>query len=86
MNKVYLITGKNCPNCNMLKKMLKLMKLEYDAEVDAYGETGGNYIAQVRARSIPVLVRVDGNGEVTDHVIGIAHGDIRFKEVCNGAG
>lgn len=82
MNKVYLITGKNCPNCNMLKNMLKLMKLKYDEELDAREEPGASYVKQVGAQSIPILIRVDGNGEIKDHVIGVAHGDIRFKEIC----
>lgn len=82
MTKTYLITGKNCSNCGMLKKMLNLMKLSVDGEIDAYSEEGSSYIGQVGARSIPVLVKVDDNGNVLDSLVGISHGDIRFKEVC----
>lgn len=84
MNKTYLITGRNCSNCDMLKKMLKLMKLEVDGELDARESPGADYITQVGARSIPVLVKVNGNGEITDHLVGIAHGDNQFRRLCNG--
>lgn len=84
MHKTYLITGKSCSNCDMLKKMLKLMRLTVDEEIDANSTTGSNYTRQAKARSIPVLVKVNGNGEVVDSLIGINHTDKRFREVCNG--
>jgi hypothetical protein len=68
----------------MLKKMLKLMKLSVDEEIDAYGDQGGEYVAAVRARSIPVLVKVDSKGAIIDSLIGINHTDRQFAEVCNG--
>lgn len=84
MTKVYLITGKSCSNCEMLKKMLKLMRLTVDEEIDAASEAGSNYVRQAKARSIPVIVKVNGDGQVLDSVIGVHHSDERFAEVCNG--
>lgn len=82
MSEVVLVTGRNCSNCLMLKKMLKLMRLEYDYEVDADCEMGANIIEFTKARSIPVLARVSNSGKVQDYVIGLNHTDKRFKEIC----
>ena len=84
MTQVVLVGGRSCSNCVMLKKMLKLMRLEYDYEVDAECEMGMNIIEFSKARSIPVLARVSNSGKVQDFVIGLNHTDKRFKEICNG--
>jgi len=83
MHKTYLITGRNCSNCEMLKKMLKLMRLTVDSEIDANSDVGSNYTRQAKAQSIPVLVKVNGDGEVVDSLIGINHTDHQFREVCS---
>ena len=84
MTNVYLITGAKCSQCDTLKQMLKLMKLEVDKEIDAYSMEGSAFIGQVGARSIPVLLRVNGDGGVIDYVVGTSHSDKRFREVVNG--
>ena len=82
MSEVVLVTGRNCSNCEMLKKMLKLMRLEYDVTVDANSEQGLQIVNFTKARSIPVLARVSNSGKVKDFVIGLNHTDKRFKEIC----
>jgi len=83
MTKTYLITGESCSNCDMLKKMLNIMKLSVDGEINAHSKQGSEYISTVRARSIPVLVKVDDSGKVVGSVIGIHHTDHQFREVCS---
>jgi glutaredoxin len=84
MSEVVLVTGRNCSNCLMLKKMLKLMRLEYDRTVDSSEDEAAKIIEFTKARSIPVLARVSNTGKVKDFVIGLNHTDKRFSEVCNG--
>lgn len=84
MSEVVLVTGRNCSNCEMLKKMLKLMRLDYDRTVDSSEDEAAKIIEFTKARSIPVLARVSNTGKVKDFVIGLNHTDKRFSEVCNG--
>ena len=82
MSEVVLVTGRNCSNCEMLKKMLKLMRLDYDRAVDSSEDEAAKIIEFTKARSIPVLARVSNTGKVQDYVIGLNHTDKRFKEIC----
>ena len=82
MSEVVLVTGKSCTNCDMLKKMLKLMRLDYDRAVDSSEDEAAKIIEFTKARSIPVLARVSNTGKVQDYVIGLNHTDKRFKEIC----
>ena len=84
MSEVVLVTGRNCSNCEMLKKMLKLMRLDYDRAVDSSEDEAVKIIEFTKARSIPVLARVSNSGKVKDYVIGLNHTDKRFREICNG--
>lgn len=79
MSEVIVLTGKNCPNCDMLKQMLDWWHTEYRT-VDVQTDEGAALLSQTNARSVPILMRVEGI-EVKKYVVGIANRDEQFQAV-----
>lgn len=83
-----MVTGKACPNCDMLKMIINHMKLPEPEIVDAESAIGREIIKETAARGIPVLARIQPEGEhdklvVEDYMIG-SHNDNKVKEIYNG--
>lgn len=80
MSEVYIVTGPSCPNCTMLKQIIKHLKLPEPTEVTTDSLEGRNLIRQTKSRSIPILARVE-DGEAVEWIIGSHNPDDRVKSV-----
>ena len=79
----FMITGSNCPNCNMLKMMIKHMKLPEPEQIEADSQLGKRYLVAVNARSIPVLVRIKDD-EIADSLVGVHHSYDKIRGMFDG--
>lgn len=82
MSNVVMVTGPNCPNCDMLKLIIKHMGFDPATEYQVGSQEAADIITQTAARGIPVLARMDGD-KVADYMIG-SHNDNKVKEIYNG--
>lgn len=85
MSNVYMVTGKNCPNCDMLKMILNHMKLPKPEIVDVETPVGREIIKQTGARAIPVLANVGANADgetiVNRYIVGSHNSDEKVKAI-----
>lgn len=84
MTNVTMLTGKSCSNCEMLKKVLKHLKIDDKVEyVDVEGEKGSILLSELGLRSIPVLVRLD-DGKPVGTLVGLNFNDKKLVDFVNG--
>lgn len=55
MTTVYVLTGKNCPACETMKRQLKHSGIDY-TEIDRESDTGRRWTAKYHLLSIPVVI------------------------------
>jgi len=77
---IKMLTGSNCPACTMLKNRFEAIGLGHVySQLDIESEEGTNLARAQGIRSIPVLVKFEGDS-VVDTLTGASHTIPKYKE------
>lgn len=67
---LYKIYSESCGPCRVLEKNLKEAKLPYE-DINANSEIGQEFVTKYNIRSVPTLIMLDDNGNVSKSHIGL---------------